>query len=453
MSDMKTFSYIGKNIISKISTLNENYSVTYFEFFNENKDLFLKEIENVKNIDDIYLKLFIEDFWKILEENKNNKNVLAVEKDMFQDVFKSYTLLFERDKICFMHTNKTRQLSFQVLFNYSKQNKNIYLDVNIDKEINLFKKDCVGAFWSKISLKDKEEWLNANKKLLLPSVNSSFSVTKENMSNLMRQFVTCSSLEFIDSERIQETLFPVDIFSDDKCSLAEKFIKSEKILQSYNGIAPSFSLRGNRQLLFSFKDLYLTLFVKDFKKNNELYYEFSKDFNVVKLELHSLMEHRSLDYFFKVKGDNTRGFLELYKNEELFLKFPLMSDINHVIKMTDAIIKSDYMTSIATDEESLKEYHHTMQYYVDTFLNLFPTEKENIKVSYPDINEYLYDSLYLKRLHFELSYKGNPFYYGLTKTITDIKTNREEILRLWEQQFLTYKILPALPEHKNKKRI
>lgn len=453
MSDMKTFSYIDKNIISKISTLNENYSVTYFEYFNENKDIFATEIANVKNIEDIYSKLFIADFWKTLEENKNKANFFVAEKNLIQDVFKNYTLSFEPDKICLTHINHTRQLSFEVSFNYSKQNKNIYLDINIHKEVNLFKKESVGVFWSNMSLQDKEEWLKANKKLLLPSINSLFTVTKENMSNLMRQFVACSSLEFIDSERIQERLFPIDVFSNDKCSLAEKFIKSEKILQSYNGIAPSFSLQGNRQLFFSFQDLYLTLFVKDFKESNDLYYKFSKDINVVKLELHPLMEHRAPDYFFRVKGDNTAGFLELYKNEEPFLKFPLMSDINHVIKMTDAIIKNDYMTSIATDEESLKEYHHTMQYYVDTFLNLFPTEKENIKVSYPDINEYLYDSLYLKRLRFELSYKGNPFYYGITKTITDIKINKEEILRLWEQQFLTDKISPSLPEKKNKKRI
>lgn len=453
MSNIKTFSYINKNIISKIFLLNKNYSVTHFEYFNKNKHMFKEEIGNVKNIDDIYAKIFISDFWKTLEENKNRSNLLEVEKNSIKDVFKNYTFSSEKDKICLKHTNHTQQLSFEVSFNYSQKNKNIYLDLDICKEINFFKKDCVGAFWSKISLQDKEEWLNANKKLLLPSVNSSFSVTKENMSHLMRQFVSCSSLEFIDSERIQERLFPIDIFSNNKHSLAEKFIKSEKILQSYDGITPSFSLHGNRQLFFSFQDLCLTLFMKDFKESNKLYYTFSKDINVVKLEPHPLTELRAPDYFFRVEGDDTRGFLELYKNEELFLRFPLMSDINHIIKMTDSIIKSDYMESISNDEASLKEYNHTMQYYVDSFLNLFPTEKEHIKVSYPKINEYLYDSLYLKRLRFELSYKDNLFYYGVTTTISDIKVKKEEILRQWEQQFLADKISPALPEHKNKKRI
>lgn len=132
MTELEELKYIEKHIINRIKDLNNNYSVTYCEFFINDKDSILSHLK--ENIDfseeKIFYELFIQDFKQNINTIKDRSFLSDKNKASLNDILNRQKFYFNNKIISYSYFKNFEDISFNISFNFSLDEKLIYIDID-----------------------------------------------------------------------------------------------------------------------------------------------------------------------------------------------------------------------------------------------------------------------------------------------------------------------------------
>lgn len=297
-----------------------------------------------------------------------------------------------------------------------------------------------------------------NKYSLFPEISKKYSLNIDNIKHLLNLFIAINNIQLIGTESISNIILHENLYNN---ILNIDHFKNRLIFH-YSKVTDSF-LRTSCRFMFdfnycrtfhSFSDLYLKIFLEDFNKNKRLFYNINTEFGVAKFNLINDFNVIDHDFYLVINGDDFKGFIEFYKNDDFILKFSLDTETNLMIEKIDNYIKKDFLNMINSDNNKHKIYHEYIQNnFINQFYDIIPySEKDLIKINYPSIDKLTYEQIFFKSYLFELFYEEKLF-YSQELQLKSISNFKDEIFSSWENIFIKSKQKNLHNDIEKKKRL